>query len=83
MKECRRYRSQQDCYEKEYDAITKQNVRFCTGLLDQVRNENEVRCLMRWDEVSFEPFKNVKNLAFIRLGFKYDIKEVSINSNAI
>ena len=80
MKKCRRFRSQQDCYEKEYDLITKQNLRFCTGLLDQVRDENEVRCLMRWNDVMFEPFKNVKSLAFIRLGFKYDIKEVRINN---
>ena len=31
---------------------------------------------MKWREKKFEPFKDIHNLAFIRLGFKYDVKEV-------
>ena len=70
------YRSQQDCFEKEYELLAKESMLFCTGLLDNVHDEMEVRHLMRWREKKFEPFKDVHELAFIRLGFKYNVKEV-------
>eukprot|EP00111_Clytia_hemisphaerica_P023283 TCONS_00068504-protein len=76
IKTCRLFRAQQDCYEKEYNLLTRQNVNFCTGLLDQIQNEKEVKHLMRWRESNFEPFKDIHQLAFIRLGFKYNVPEV-------
>lgn len=77
-KKCRKYRAFQDCYENVYNNIIKQNKDFCCALLDHIENEAEVQCLMQWNHEKFNPFSNVKDLDFVRLGIRYNQKEVSI-----
>lgn len=76
-KKCRIFSSFQDCYEEVYRKIIKQNKDFCCALLDHVKNETEVQCLMKRNHEKFYPFGNVKDLDFIRLGIQYKQKEVS------
>lgn len=72
----RKFRSFQDSYENVFKTILKQNKGFCCSLLDQIENETEVQCLMKWKCKHFKPFSQVKNFDFIRLSIKYKQKEV-------
>ncbi|XP_057296724.1 short transient receptor potential channel 4-like isoform X2 [Hydractinia symbiolongicarpus] len=72
-KKCKTLGRQEDCFEKTYHQLKDDCQRFCCQLLDQLESENEVICLMKYDEIRV---KENGHLSFIKLAIEYEQKEV-------
>lgn len=72
-KKCKTLGRQEDCFEKTYHQLKDDCQRFCCELLDQLESENEVICLMKYDEIRV---KENGHLSFIKLAIEYEQKEV-------